>query len=120
MTTYYEDQLLESWENSYKQGQLTLWILLALYESPETVQNIKQYIATKTNNLFYADDKSIYRSLRRYHDAEIVEFDLVQSPKGPSQKQYRLSSIGRPLVEQFVSRNITPLITNQQIKEILQ
>jgi DNA-binding PadR family transcriptional regulator len=119
MLTNYDYQLLESWESSYKQGQLTLWILLALYESPKTVQSIKLYIAAKTNALFNADDKSIYRSLRRYHDAEIVEFDLRQNPKGPSQKQYHLSSIGLALVEQFVSRNITPLISNQQIKEIL-
>ncbi len=110
---------MEAWESSYKQGQLTLWIFLALAESAKTTAEIKTYVEAATEGTLTADDKSLYRSLRRYYDAEMVNFTSQPNPKGPATKLYSLSDIGRYLLGRFVRRNISILITNPQIKEIL-
>ena len=41
------DNLLLSWENTYKKGQLTLWIFMALQEDQKYVEEIKSFIETK-------------------------------------------------------------------------
>ncbi len=110
---------MEAWEASYKQGQLTLWVFLALAESPKTTAEIKVYVESATDGALTADDKSLYRSLRRYYQAEMVDFALQPNPKGPATKLYSLSEIGKYLLRRFVRRNIPILITNPQIQEIL-
>jgi hypothetical protein len=69
----YDDQLLESWESIYKQGQLTLWIFLSLHEGEKTVSEIALYIEKHTDKNLSADPKSLYRSLRRYYDTYMFE-----------------------------------------------
>lgn len=98
---------------------MTLWIFLALAESPKTTAEIKAYVESATKGTLTADDKSLYRSLRRYYDAEMVNFVSRPSSKGPATKLYSLSDIGRHLLGRFVRRNIRILITNPQIKEII-
>ena len=41
------NELLLSWENTYKKGQLTLWIFMALQESKKYVDEIKNFIEQK-------------------------------------------------------------------------
>lgn len=116
----YEQQLIDAWEAVYKQGQLTLWIFLALGQSPKTIADIKEYLNTHTSGTLSADDKSIYRSLRKYYDTEMV--DSVSKPSergGPPLKVYSLTPIGHRVLENFVKRNVSILITNKQIKELL-
>lgn len=117
----YEDSLIEAWEAVYKQGQLTLWIFLALYESPKTIAQIKQYLQNKTQTILSVDDKSLYRSLRRYFDTNMVDHEPKPSKNGgPPLKQYSLTPLGRSVLAKFVNRNISLLAANPQIKEILQ
>lgn len=115
----YENQLLESWENVYKQGQLTLWIFLSLYEGEKTVSEIAAYIEERTDKNLSADPKSLYRSLRRYYDTDMVEYTLKPSDKGPNSKIYKLSDTGNRLLTTFVKRNIEKLIINNEIKGII-
>lgn len=96
-----------------------MWVFLALAEGAKTTAEIKMYVEKVTNQTLTADDKSLYRSLRRYYDAEMVDFITQPSTKGPASKLYSLSSIGHSVLVQFVHRNISILITNPQIKEIL-
>jgi DNA-binding PadR family transcriptional regulator len=65
----YEKTLLEGWEDTAKKGHLTLWILLALKDGSKHMAVVKTFITTATNGLLEADDKSMYRALRRYYDA---------------------------------------------------
>lgn len=117
----YEESLIESWEAVYKQGQLTLWIFLALYESPKTTAQIKQYLIDKSLATINADDKSLYRSLRRYYDTNMVDHKPRPSKNGgPPMKQYFLTPIGRAVLYEFVNRNISILVNNPQVKEILR
>ena len=121
ITALYAQELIEAWEANYKQGQLTLWIFLALKESPKTIQQINEYLAKKTSATISADDKSIYRSLCRYHDTEMVDSTTSPSSKGgPPLKNYSLTPLGHTVLVRFVQRNITILLHNPQIKEILQ
>lgn len=116
----YEQELIESWEANYKQGQLTLWIFLALHQSPKTVKNIQEYLDSSSNSTMTADDKSLYRALRKYIDTNMV--DSTQSPSdkgGPPVKVYSLTGLGSRVLEKFIKRNITVIVNNYQIKELL-
>jgi DNA-binding PadR family transcriptional regulator len=116
----YEDTLLNAWEATYKQGQLTLWVMLSLHQSPKTLPEIRDYLQTMTDGTIMADDKSLYRSLRRYYDTELTTFLTEQAPgKGPPTKRYSLTTTGERVLQTFVNRNITQLIKNNELKELL-
>lgn len=117
--TKYENQLLAGWEEIYKRGQLTLWILVALLDSPKHMSAIKDYIETHTNNMLTADDQSMYRALRRYDEAELVSFRSIQSASGPDKKIYSLTSTGENVLRQFIARNITALVNEPMIQKIV-
>ena len=42
--TFAIDELLNAWEETYKKGQLTFWIFLALKESNKCVEDIKAFV----------------------------------------------------------------------------
>lgn len=115
----YEDQLLAGWEEIYKRGQLTLWILIALLDGPKHMSAIKDYIEAHTNGMLTADDQSMYRALRRYAEAELVSFKSIQSTNGPDKKIYILTSTGENVLRQFVARNIAVLVNEPMIQKIL-
>lgn len=112
----YEQQLLESWEDIHKKGQLTLWILLALKASPKHMQQIKEFVTFITNHTLSADDKSMYRALRRYYDAELVDFTRQPSDDGPDLKIYHLTDVGRRVLAEFIERNITIFYRSEVMK----
>lgn len=117
----YEQNLVDSWEATYKQGQLTMWVLLSLYESPKTLPAIRAYLQEASQGTMKADDKSLYRSLRRYYAAEMVNFvDQPSKNGGPPTKLYSLSEIGLRVLHQFIHRNLSVQQENKQIKEILR
>ena len=68
--------LLNSWEETYKKGQLTLWIFLSLKDGEKYVDEIKSFIENMSNNTISCEEQSIYRSLRKYLHLEIVEYNL--------------------------------------------
>jgi PadR family transcriptional regulator PadR len=115
----YEQKLLDGWEEVFKKGQLTLWIMLALKDGPKHMTDIKQFIYHATNGTLSADDKSMYRALRRYYDAEMLDF-TTKSSKGPDLKIYSLTKIGSSVLDSFVERNITRVFYKPQIKELIE
>ena len=38
------EELLNAWEETYKKGQLTLWVFLALREGRKCVEEIKEFV----------------------------------------------------------------------------
>ena len=58
------NELLLSWENTYKKGQLTLWIFMALQESKKYVDEIKTFIESKSDSTIICEEQSLYRALR--------------------------------------------------------
>ena len=115
----YVDELLVAWEEVHKRGLLTLWILLALEDGPKHMDEIREFIAQTTNGALSADDKSIYRALRRYYDTELVDYTLAPG-KGPDRKVYSLAPVGSRLLRRFIERNITGLYFQPRIKRLLE
>lgn len=116
----YEKELLAGWEEVYKKGQLTLWILLALKDGPKHMEQMKRFISTFTNGALVADDKSMYRALRRYYDTELVDFNQMPSRAGPDLKIYRLSEIGTKVLDHFVKRNFLDVFFQPDVKKLLE
>jgi PadR family transcriptional regulator PadR len=117
--TTYTIQLLQGWEDVFKKGQLTLWILLALHDGPKDMAGIREYMARTTNGLIAADDVSLYRALRRYYDNEITDYTTVPG-KGPERKFYNLTPIGLSLLSHFVRRNIVDTLYQPEIRKTLE
>jgi len=105
--TIYKTKLLTNWEETYKKGQLTFWILLALKDKSIYVSEIKDFIESITNGTISCEDQSVYRALRKYYDLEIVDYELKKGNKGPDRKYYFLTTIGKELLSEFTQRNIS-------------
>lgn len=119
-STNFEQTLLSGWEDVYKKSQLTLWILVALKDAPKHMAEIKQFIMTISGDAMAADDQSMYRALRRFRKAQMVDFTMRAGRKGPDLKQYYLTGTGRNVLAKFLDRNITPVFYNKQVQQLLQ
>ncbi len=113
------NQLLLSWENTYKKGQLTLWIFMALQEGNKYVDEIKSFIEKKSGGTISCEEQSLYRALRKYEHIHVLTFDLKAGNKGPDRKYYYLTNLGQELFKAFVNRNIK-LFYSEEIKSILK
>ncbi len=116
----YENKLLEGWEEVFKKGQLTFWIMLALKHGPKHMADIKSFIDEATGGTLSADDKSMYRALRRYFDAELIDFTAEAGDGGPDRKVYSLTPIGQKVLARFVDRNITSVFYQPTIKALIE
>ena len=112
-------ELLSSWEDTYKKGQLTLWIFLSLRENKKYVDEIKEFVETKSNGTITCEEQSLYRALRKYEHLDVVRHELRKGNKGPERKYYYLTNLGNELFDQFVSRNIH-LFYSEEIKNFLK
>ncbi len=111
-------ELLSAWEETYKKGQLTLWIFLSLKDGNKYVDEIKSFVEEKSNQTMTCESQSLYRNLRKYQHIGVVDFETGEGNKGPERKYYFLTELGQELLNQFVSRNIN-LFFNQKIKSLL-
>ncbi len=117
------DKLLLNWEEVYKKGLLTFWLLLLLHERPAYVYEINDEILKISQGTISADNNSIYRAVSRFEDMGIVTSELRASDMGPARKYYRLSEKGGSLLARFIQRNIlifdTALVA-EQIQSVLK
>ena len=67
-----EKDLLESWEEIYKRGHLTFWVLLSLWRRPLEYSEVVEQIAKLSNGTCQVTEQSLYRALRRFDDAGMV------------------------------------------------
>jgi len=118
--TTYEQSLLSGWEEVFKKGQLTLWILLALKDGPKYMADIKTFISSATNGVLSADDVSVYRALRRYVQAELLVFETVPGKGGPERKVYSLTPTGQKVLQAFCTRNIASVFYKPTIQTLIQ
>lgn len=116
----YEQKLLDGWEEVFKKGQLTLWIMLALKDGAKHMAEIKHFILTATNGNLTADDQSMYRALRRYYDAEMVDFTQEPGKSGPDRKVYKLTSTGAKILQKFIKHNFTDVFYKPTIKQLIE
>lgn len=114
----FEDKLLSGWESVHKKGQLTLWVLLSLKDGPKHMQQIKDYVEQKSNDTISADDQSLYRSLRRYTDAELTTFTTQPGRGGPELKVYELTPTGLAVLDEFIQRNIRDVFLTESAQKL--
>ncbi|MGB0932990.1 MAG: PadR family transcriptional regulator [Lishizhenia sp.] len=119
MTKNILPDLLSSWEETYKKGQLTLWIFLALKDGQKYVEEIKTFIEKKSKNTIHCEEQSLYRNLRKYQHIDVVTFENKKGNKGPDRKYYLLTQMGNELLEKFIERNIE-LFFSTEIKNLLE
>lgn len=112
-------ELLSAWEETYKKGQLTLWIFLALQESKKYVDEIKEFVETKSKGAITCEEQSLYRALRKYEHINVLAYELRKGNKGPERKYYYLTDLGQTLFDRFVKRNIQ-LFYSEEIKGFLK
>ena len=99
-------ELLSKWEESYKKGLLSFWILLLLYERPSYPYEMSAEVAKISQDTISVDDNSVYRALNRFESVGIVESELQQSSTGPKRRYYSLTNTGKALLTEFILRNI--------------
>lgn len=102
----YERTLLEGWEEVFKRGQLTFWVLLSLREGPKHMAQIREWLAEMTDGMVSAEERSLYRSLQRFYDSELVTASSATGHRGPERKVYALSSSGERVLAAFIDRDI--------------
>jgi PadR family transcriptional regulator PadR len=90
-------ELLNSWEETYKKGQLTLWIFLALQEDKMYVDEIRDFVITKSNGTITCEEQSLYRALRKYEQIDVLDYELRKGNKGPDRKYYFMTDLGQEL-----------------------
>ncbi|MFZ1291120.1 MAG: PadR family transcriptional regulator [Melioribacteraceae bacterium] len=112
------NELLLTWEETYKKGQLTFWIFLALKENKKYVDEIKTFVEQQSNYSMTCEEQSVYRNLRKYQHLGIVDFESGEGNKGPERKYYFLTDLGKLLFQEFVNRNIK-LFFNENIIKLL-
>lgn len=117
--TILHDELLGAWEDSYKKGQLTLWIFLALKEGPKYVQGLQESIHSFSKGTISAEEQSLYRTLRKFYHLKMVDFSAGKGHKGPDRKYYHLTPLGESLLQSFVERNIMLFFENP-LRELLE
>ena len=103
---HYKHELLTTWEDTYKKGQLTLWIFLALKDGPKYVNDIRDFIVEYSEGTISCEEQSLYRALRKFNHLKIVGFSSGKGNKGPDRKYYELTDIGIEILAAFISRNI--------------
>jgi PadR family transcriptional regulator PadR len=117
------DDLLTKWEENYKKGLLSFWILLLLHERLSYPYEMSAEVSKISQGTISVDDNSIYRALNRFESVGIVESELRQSSTGPQRRYYSLTHKGKALLREFTKRNIqvfqTPFVS-ERIVAVLQ
>jgi len=98
--------LLTKWEETYKKGLLSFWILLLLYERHSYPYEMSAEVVKISQGTISVDDNSIYRALNRFESVGIVKSELQQSNTGPQRRYYSLTNTGKALLTEFIQRNI--------------
>jgi PadR family transcriptional regulator PadR len=111
--------LLAQWEETYKKGLFSFWLLLLLAQRKAYPYEIKAAITEMSRNTISADENSIYRALNRLADSGVLGSELLPSQTGPSRRYFFLTDLGRELLNRFIARNIL-VFEHPQVAELIQ
>jgi len=113
------DILLAQWEETYKKGLFSFWLLLLLAQRKAYPYEIKTAITEMSRNTINADENSIYRALNRLADSGVLSSELLPSETGPSRRYFFLTDLGRELLNRFITRNIL-VFEHPQVADLIQ
>lgn len=115
MNVYIEDldkdeaNFLQSWEDVYKKGIVTFWVLFHLSQQEYDAGALYRIMLESDTTL---NEHSMYRLLRRLYDVGLLEHARTQGRN----KFYVISQKGRNVLNVFTARNIAPLSQNIRSK----
>ena len=109
---------LMQWEEVYKRGLLTFWILMLLNDREMYAYEMRTSIAEVSEGTIDVDDNSIYRALKRFAEAGFVRSDLRASEFGPARRYFTLTPAGQALLARFIERNLMVFQSPQVIEKI--
>ncbi len=82
---------------------------------------IKDFIETQSQHTLTADDKSMYRALRRFHQMDLVDFrDEPSNRGGPDRKVYALTETGLHVLNRFIQKNIIDVYYQPEIIKLMK
>ena len=103
-------QYVDEWDDVYKKGQLSFWVLLSIYDSKKYAAEIEEFMKQLSNDEFAVKEQSLYRALRRFKTMKLVDITEEKSPaSGTKRKYYSLTPFGTAVLKEFTIRNILPL-----------
>ena len=103
----YERRVLDGWEEIYKRGLLTMWLLLAVSERARYAPEIAAFLAERTGGTITADIRSLYRALRRLADVGLVQDEGRPAERsGADRKYFSLTESGERVLNVFLERNV--------------
>jgi DNA-binding PadR family transcriptional regulator len=115
----YVEQVVEAWEEEYKKGLLTFWILLALHQEKKHVREIKQFIEAEATTNLSVDEKSVYRSVGRLRKMDLLSVEEMESPNGgPKLKLYGVTKTGEKALSEFYQRNINSIFITKDFQNL--
>jgi len=100
-----QESLLQ-WEENYKRGLLSFWMMLLLARQEMYAYEMQAAVEALSQGTLSASENSIYRALRRFTEAGLVRSELQPSEVGPPRRYFSLTPAGRELLEAFIRRNI--------------
>jgi PadR family transcriptional regulator PadR len=106
------DELLSNWEDVYKKGLLTFWLLLFLHERPAYAYEAGASVERLSQGTISVDENSIESS-------GLVGSELRDSDIGPKRRYYHLTRTGTDLLAAFINRNIL-VFENTAVRERIQ
>jgi PadR family transcriptional regulator PadR len=104
-----KDQLLAKWEEVYKRGLLSFWLLLQLHERPSYPYELADAIGELSQGSMSVDSNSIYRALGRFEEMGVAASEYRESESGPDRRYFSLTRPGLLLLGEFIRRNIAVL-----------
>lgn len=120
MDEEYIEQLVAEWDDVYKRGQLSLWLLLAIADGRKYSAQITQFMTEATSGSFDIKEQSLYRALRRFEGMRLVSATKEDSPNSGTQRKYfELTEMGMEVLRRFTSIHIDPLYS-PKIVQLMQ
>jgi PadR family transcriptional regulator PadR len=120
MTNNDVERLLQQWEETYKKGLLTFWLLLLLSQRKAYPYEMNAAITELSQGTITAEDNSIYRALRRMTQSGIVDSEMRPSETGPNRRYFFITEVGLELLAKFIQRNIHVFQHPEVAKQIQQ
>jgi PadR family transcriptional regulator PadR len=113
------EALLERWEQNYKKGLLSFWILLAIAEEALYAYEMREKVEALSKGSISADENSIYRALRRFAKSGLVRSEMRPSEIGPDRRYFQLTKKGVELLAAFIQRNLD-VFNNRDVKRAMK
>lgn len=105
-TTKKLENLLEALQLAFKKGHLTFWVLLSVRDSSRYSEEIISFINAESKGYINPEIMSLYRTLRRLEELNLVSYKNVSSDVGPEKKYYSLTNDGAYVLKEFIKTNI--------------